>query len=101
MGRTVPQTSVAPRVPDAGSAVIALLNSRPYAIFGDRLDDSDYLAGMLRDMGTEAAELTPAARDDVRVIRDSLARILLADPDDVDREWDTISERTSSATLDY
>ncbi|WP_329137577.1 CGNR zinc finger domain-containing protein [Streptomyces sp. NBC_01476] len=98
---TAPQRREA-AIPQVAVAVVDLLNSRPYANLGDKLDDPRTAAAVLRPFGAHPVEGSGAADrlEAARAIRsDLLALVAAADPADRAHHWAALSGRIAAVTF--
>jgi predicted RNA-binding Zn ribbon-like protein len=99
MTRTTARGDKEAAPPAAATAVVDLLNSRPYAILGDKLETPGLAADVLRPFGQEGAPSEQRIAL-VRAVRSDLLDLVAAnDPSDADGEWGAFTGRVASITF--
>ncbi|MFJ3407387.1 CGNR zinc finger domain-containing protein [Promicromonospora sp. NPDC090134] len=93
----------AQRTARAASAapIIALMNSRPHAVYGDRLDDAAYVSTLLASFDVDATE-APDAVAELRSLRAALEPAITADDEaSVADGWRAVSRFSSDVLFRF
>ena len=100
MSRRPGNENKADRVPVAGRAVLALLNSRPHSIQGDRLDEPEHAAAIVAQFGATGEELSVEVLETIRAIRADLVAAITAETrEDAESAWREFTSHTSGVVL--